>query len=190
MSSIRFSPPPTTPLQPGGSYAAPFELLAACHERVVRSLDLLERLLVHLERQGGVADATARDAAADVRRYFGLAAPLHHQDEERHLFPALEAGGDAAAAALCTRLREQHREMAELWGPLDAALAALDDLPRLRRLTARFLVLQRGHLRSEDEGLFPAAAALLDAQAQRAMGLEMAARRGLELTGSAAPGSR
>lgn len=32
-------------------------------------------------------------------RYFGLAAPLHHQDEELHLFPPLLAGPDAALRA-------------------------------------------------------------------------------------------
>ena len=37
------SPPAT--LNPGSSYAQPLALLAACHERVTRSLDLLERLL-------------------------------------------------------------------------------------------------------------------------------------------------
>lgn len=180
---------PPARLQPGSSYAAPFELLSACHERVARSLALLARLLEHLETRGE-ADALARDAAADVRRYFGVAAPLHHQDEELHVFPALETAPDGAA--LCAGLRRQHREMEALWAQLDPALAALDSaaLPRLRQLAEAFIALYRGHLAAEDELVFPAARQQLPDAAQAAMGIEMAARRGLDLTGSAAPGSR
>ncbi len=167
-----------SPLQPGSSYAQPFELLAACHERVERSLTLLERLLAHLQQGGD--DAMARAAAADIRRYFGQAAPLHHQDEELHVFPALD--GDAALAAVCRQLRTEHREMEAQWALLDPALAALDDLPRLQTLARPFIALQRQHLRREDSEVFAAAHGRLSAAGCAAMGREMAARRGLRLT--------
>lgn len=173
-------PPPP---RPGSSYEQPFELLEACHQRVERSLDLLLRLVTHLEARGGRADAMARETAADVRRYFNVAAPLHHQDEELHLFPALEARG-GVSAALCAGLRAQHREMEALWALLDAALAVLDDPARLRRLAEAFVALQRAHLATEEAQVFPAAGPLLSAAAQQAMGIEMAARRGLDLGSS------
>lgn len=166
------------PLNPGSSYTQPLELLAACHERVTRSLDLLERLLTHMDSRPAGPDAAARDAAADVRRYFNIAAPLHHQDEELHLFPRLEA---ADRAPLAQQLRAEHRELEALWAPLDAALARLDDTEALRRHALPFIALMRRHVALEDGQLFPAAQPLLDAQSQAAMGAEMAARRGLAL---------
>lgn len=176
-------------LQPGSSYTQPFDLLGACHERVQRSLDLLERLLAHVQEEG--CDAAARSACADVLRYFEQAAPLHHQDEELHVFPALEAGGDARLREACNTLREQHREMAAVWQQLRLALhelAALPDGPPEARLlqdltpaVARFVALHDAHLRTEDRLVFPAAAAVLAEEAQAVMGREMASRRGLTL---------
>ena len=82
---------------PSAGFDQPFEMLGACHERVQRTLDLLQRLQTYLAEQG--VDDSARQAARDVLRYFDIAAPLHHQDEERHVFPPLLAQGDAATVA-------------------------------------------------------------------------------------------
>lgn len=172
-------PPPALA---GSTYARPFELLDACHDRVQRSLDLLARLLAHLAARDGATDAQARSAADDVLRYFDIAAPLHHQDEELHVFPAL--ADDPVLAPVCARLQAQHREIEAQWQPLRALLQTLDpaELPTLRRSAEAFARLHEEHLRSENELIFPAALALLrEAQAQ-AMGVEMAARRGLRFT--------
>ena len=79
---------------PAVGFEQPFEMLEACHDRVRRSLDLLARLIVHVDRHGH--DTQSRSAARDVLRYFDLAAPHHHEDEERHVFPRLLASGDDA----------------------------------------------------------------------------------------------
>jgi len=75
-----------------------------------RTLALLERLAAHIVAHG--ADARARDAATDVMRYFDLAAPQHHEDEERHVLPALRAQGQAA---LADRIAADHAEMVAAW---------------------------------------------------------------------------
>lgn len=80
---------------PGAGYEAPFEMLDACHERVGRMLRLLHKLRAHLQASGW--DAQAAEAARDVLRYFNEAAPRHHEDEERHVFPAVLAAPDAPA---------------------------------------------------------------------------------------------
>lgn len=80
---------------PGAGYEAPFEMLDACHERVERMLRLLHKLRAHLQASGW--DAQAAEAARDVVRYFNEAAPRHHEDEERHVFPAVLAAPDAPA---------------------------------------------------------------------------------------------
>lgn len=193
---MKLTPAPARPdsksLQPGSGYAQPFDLLAACHERVQRSLDLLARLNAHCAKAG--ADATAASAAADVLRYFDLAAPLHHQDEEAHVFPALEAAGNATLAELCTRLRAEHRQIEQRWQTLRPLLQDLiDGRLNLHPLTAAsqaFIDIHRQHLLDENDQVFPAAESTLGPAQQHDMGLEMAARRGLDLSGSAARGSR
>ncbi|WP_397535183.1 hemerythrin domain-containing protein [Roseateles sp.] len=184
--------PSPEPLQAGSGYAEPFELLSACHERVQRSLDMLERLNAHCASHG--ADARAASAAADVLRYFDIAAPLHHQDEELHVFPALEAGGDAALADLCVRLRAEHRQIEQRWQTLRPLLQDLIDgrldLRPLADASQTFIDIHRLHLLDENDQVFPAAESTLGPAQQHDMGLEMAGRRGLDLSGSAAPGSR
>lgn len=165
---------------PGAGFDAPFEMLSACHERVQRSLALLQRLQAHLAEHG--ADAQARDAARDVMRYFDLAAPAHHDDEERHVFPALLAADATRHGALVARLQDDHHRMAAAWPLVRAGLAAVAE----GRWTgveagpwAGFAALYADHIPAEEEAAYPAARALLDAPAQAAMGDEMARRRGL-----------
>ena len=108
---------------PGAGFEAPFEMLAACHERVERMLALLSRLQAHLLESG--CDASARQAASDVMRYFDLAAPLHHQDEELHVFPPLLAGPDGGLHSLVQRLLEDHRAMDVAWPAARRVLVAV-----------------------------------------------------------------
>ncbi len=164
---------------PAAGFDEPFAMLAGCHERLARSLRLLERLAAHLARQG--CDAQAADAARDLMRYFDLAAPAHHEDEERHVLPVLRANGDEAFAA---QIEQEHREMRRRWVELRRDLAevaagrwtgaaAADFAPWLQ-----FATLYRAHTSAEDAHAFPVAEAALDAAQQHEMGLEMARRRG------------
>ncbi|MEN9486198.1 MAG: hypothetical protein RJB37_4078, partial [Pseudomonadota bacterium] len=57
---------------PAVGFDQPFEMLQACHERVERSLALLQRLVAHVRDHGH--DTASRSAARDVLRYFDLAA--------------------------------------------------------------------------------------------------------------------
>lgn len=166
---------------PAAGFDQPFEMLGACHQRVRRSLALLQRLVAHVQAQG--VDAQARDAAADVLRYFRMAAPAHHEDEERHVIPRLRATGHPRWQALAQRLLDDHQAIGQCWSTLDPLLAAVADgrMPDRAALQGRadaFVELHREHLALEDEGAFPTAQAQLDAQALHAMGREMAARRG------------
>ena len=169
---------------PGAGFEQPFEMLEACHERVRRSLALLERLRAHLRGQG--CDDSARQAARDVLRYFDIAAPLHHQDEELHIFPALLAAQpEGRMADLVGRLQREHALMARHWAdarqPLEqlaqGALRAFT--PAHEAALERFAQCHAGHLRDEDESAYPAARALFDEGRQQHMGREMAARRGV-----------
>jgi hemerythrin-like domain-containing protein len=167
---------------PAVGFEQPFEMLEACHERVQRSLALLERLLAYITDKGH--DAQSRTAAADVLRYFDLAAPLHHDDEEVHVFPLLLEQGDDAVRAAVRLLQEDHRRMSAAWaaarepllrwslrdssGPVDTAShTALQD----------FAALYGTHIQTEESLVYPAARALMDAPALGDMGRQMQARR-------------
>jgi hemerythrin-like domain-containing protein len=167
---------------PAVGFDQPFEMLEACHERVQRSLALLARLIAHIDGNGH--DEQSRAAARDVLRYFDLAAPHHHEDEERHVFPRLLAVGDAALAADVQRLRADHLRMAALWGELRIALqgwaadGAAGPIDAASRATAgAFRAAYDGHIELEEGRVFPAARGLTDTAAAAAMGEEMAARR-------------
>ena len=167
---------------PAASFEQPFEMLAACHDRVRRSLRRLQRLAGYLREHG--SDEPARQAATDVLRYFDIAAPHHHEDEERHLFPLLLAHGSAPVRAAVQRLQHDHIEMSATWAALRPALQGVasgtadgltaDDEGRIEH----FVSLYGDHLRIEDEEVYPAARERLDAPGLAQIGEEMAARRG------------
>ena len=99
-------------------------MLATCHERVERLLTLQARLQQHLLDKG--CDEPARPAA---RRdtLFRLGRPLHHEDEELHVFPALLKGPQAALHQLVARLVAGHRQMETVWVDVRRALPAIAD---------------------------------------------------------------
>ena len=169
---------------PAPGFEQPFEMLEACHERVHRMLDLLERLRGYLPDHG--ADRTARDAARDVLRYFDQAAPNHHRDEELHVFPPLLAGGDADTVALVRRLQQDHLQMESAWQAARAVLARIETgelaalAPAEEAALDAFAALYDGHIEAEEVIVYPAAAAVLDEPARAAMGEEMMRRRGVK----------
>ena len=156
-------------------------MLEACHERVQRTLALLGRLREHVADHG--ADGSARDAARDVLRYFDIAAPLHHEDEELHVFPPLLAQGGPEVVALVQRLLEDHRAMVSDWAAARQPLQALA-AGQLQRFGAADLAALDGfarrydrHIADEERIAYPAVQALLPPAICEAMGREMAARR-------------
>ncbi len=167
---------------PAVGFEQPYEMLAACHERVQRTLDLLARLLDYVEEKGH--DAQTRSAAADVLRYFDLAAPLHHEDEEKHVFPPLLAHGDEALCAAVRQLQADHLRMGELWAAVRPALLRWREAvatggvdAATQQAIARFIAIYAGHIETEEGRVYPAARAAMDAATQAAMGAEMQARR-------------
>ncbi len=166
-------------------FEQPFEMLHACHDRVGRMLDLLNRLRQHLVSQG--ADDQVRQAARDVMRYFDMAAPEHHRDEELHVFPPLIAQGDAPTQAIVARLRQDHLQMESQWGAVREILAALASghhgglSAAEEAMIEEFAGLYAGHIEAEEQIAYPAAHALLSPQSMHAMTRDMMARRGLLL---------
>lgn len=171
---------------PAVGLESPFEMLEACHERVQRTLTLMARLQQHLLEKG--QDDSARQAARDVMRYFDLAAPLHHQDEELHVFPPLLAGTDAALRRLVQGLMQDHRQMESAWQPARAVLLAVAEGPASdwaplgtgqTDALNRFAALYAQHIQNEEGLVYPAAQAMLSPDAVQAMSADMMQRRGV-----------
>ena len=168
---------------PAAGFDQPFEMLSACHDRVRRSLALLQRLDLHVKQRG--VDRQAQEAARDVLRYFSVAAPAHHEDEELHVVPALMASGEPQALAAAKQLLSDHVQIRAAWERLEPLLQGVagghppgeDFSPAAQR----FFDVHADHLTLEEGIAFPRAAQQLQALgpgALAAMGDEMAARRG------------
>jgi hemerythrin-like domain-containing protein len=152
-------------------------LLLACHDKVRHFCQLSQRLLAHVGRHG--ADAAAREAATSVRRYFTIAAPLHHADEEEDLFVALGALGDAGLQEAMRDLAAEHDELARMWAGVLPWLDALAEgrlpegpTPDVDGFAQRYT----RHARREEEAVYPHAARL-SAVAMRELATAMVARR-------------
>lgn len=162
----------------------PFEMLEACHERVRRTLQLLEKLQTYLINTGH--DASAALAAQDVLRYFNLAAPLHHQDEELHVFPPLLALGDAVLSNVVNQLLADHRAMETAWPRAAAVLQQIAagscatwqalDLTQTADLQ-KFSALYEDHIFLEESQIYPRAREVCLPSALQAMSADMVHRR-------------
>lgn len=106
---------------PPPSFEDPMEMLQACHDKVRHFAKLSLRIADHIKEHG--VDQQAQDAAKAVMRYFDLAAPLHHADEDEDLYPALLALNDATLSAHIQRLTAEHTDLAGLWHAVRTWLA-------------------------------------------------------------------
>lgn len=166
------------------AFDEPIEMLDACHGRIQAQIETLRRLAAHLPAHG--ADRAAQEAARGVLRYFSVAAPHHHADEEEDLFPMLRevASGDQVAVvdALIGRILDDHRRMDVV---RDAVLARLAPIaegtggPLPEDEVAALAGIYLAHIDLETRELLPLARRLLDADRMRELGRRMSARRGV-----------
>ena len=165
-------------------FERPLDVLEACHGRIARQCDTLEKLVAHLPVHG--ADTQAQQAARAVLAYFDTAAVHHHDDEERNLFPLLELAGAAGACDLVETLTLEHDELALLWRRLRTGLQQIETgaASRLDEAPARrFIALNRSHLEFENTRVLPLARKVLGADDIERLGRAMAARRNVPFVG-------
>lgn len=167
---------------PAVGFDTPLAMLAECHRRIEDRCATLQRLVPHLAARG--SDRPAAEAATAVLRYFDVAAPDHHADEEQDLFPALiesVAGSDA----LCIRelidgLRAEHTVFEQQWGALRQVLAMVSD-GRPARLDGErveaFVQAYHRHIVREEDALLPMAARLISDAEMARIGESMQRRR-------------
>ena len=158
-------------------------MLKECHLRVMDQCATLQRLAEHLSIHQ--CDQSAAEAATAIIRYFDLAAPNHHADEEDDLMPALfdsVAGSDAVCLrGLANSLYADHKVMNQQWLELRSVLFGVIERKRVRLtedLVFPFIEGYRSHIAFEEKELFPMAERLLTEEAIEKMGQSMRRRRG------------
>ena len=129
-------------------------------------------------------DADSRSAARDVLRYFDIAGPHHHEDEERHVFPPLQQHADALVRDAVVQLQADHVQMHDQWQRLRAVLLAWRDAepaPAItdadRTLVRDFVAAYQRHIPLEESVVYPAARPLFSPAELERIGTEMAQRR-------------
>ena len=148
----------------------PFEMLIACHERVQRMLDLLDRARMHALTKG--CDADLNSAFTDVMRYFDLAAPQHHLDEELHVFPIVLAKGNQSQKEI-VRVRSILSEVLQTPRVLPIFNHRDNDLmDDLRNAYAK-------HISNEELSIYPACIQYMTQDDFASMSEEMKVRRGV-----------
>ena len=152
------------------------EMLVDCHARIRKFCALAKRLA-----QGGPTEQI-RDAAAQLRRYFGIALPLHIRDEDESLRPRLERLGDRAIAPALDAMTHEHVAVDVALAELLEQWDAIAREPSDARCFATYkpsVWLDRhllAHLHDEETRIFPALERLPRAQWD-AIVREMKARR-------------
>lgn len=153
-------------------------LLRGCHRRIRHFAALATRLA---ESPDARPEEIA-DAAASIHRYFTIALPLHHEDEESSIRPRLPQTPELARAL--TTMHEQHDELetrlsklVPVWDRLAREPATVRDLAtELRDATAGFEAACEVHLQLEEAEIIPAVDAL-PATERDAIRAEMRERR-------------
>lgn len=158
-------------------------MLSDCHRRVERFLKILE--IIAEEAPEHWLPTQYDEGLRNALDYFRDAAPKHTQDEEESLFPRISR--DPEASKIIERLEAEHihsepfhreiEEMGRLW--LSQGHLNVDQRHRFTECVRELVELYQEHIRVEDEELFPLAASILDGQAIKAIGQEMATRRDL-----------
>jgi len=168
-------------IKPAPSFDEPIEMLKVCHERIATQCATLEKLATHLPLHG--ADEQARQAATNIMRYFDVAGPHHHADEEEDLFPMLIRAGRYQVSSVADRIASlvnEHRSFEGAWTHLRTVLADIAD-GKTRLLepvwVADFVGAYRSHIAIEESQIFPFAEACLDRSQLARLSAAMVARR-------------
>lgn len=159
------------------SFDAPLEMLHACHDKVRHFCQQLDALPDYIAANGNTP--AVGNTIAGIVRYFDIAGPAHHQDEEDELFPLIMARQPDAAPKI-EQLLGEHGYLHSRWNAIrdDLHAYAAGSLVALNAGEIHeFTRLYREHAAREEAWLFPTASTLLSEQELRAAGQRMAARR-------------
>ncbi len=159
----------------------PLELLYACHDKVRHFSALIGQLAPHVAAKG--VDAEASQAAANVLRYFELALPHHHADEEEDIFPALRSLHELKLNAAIDAVQAEHLLLDTLWQQVRPWLNRIAQGAKPEATPAvlpQFVKTYPAHAAREEKDIFSAIERLPAAEVDR-IAQRMRQRRGAVL---------
>lgn len=159
------------------SFDEPIEMLEACHDKVRHFCHQLSFLPQQLRATG--VNAQIRSSIEQIMRYFDIAAPLHHADEEENLFPEI-LKHCPEFAPLIERLVGQHLELQHDWLKIREQLIAVHSgkyLALSERRVMNFARRYRLHASDEEEFIFAQARQKIPADILQNLGKIMRERR-------------
>lgn len=170
--------------KPDAGFDDPIGMLKDCHRRIEQFLHVL---CLVVERAPGrpLTDEEA-GAVKSALNYFRVGGQRHTADEEQSLFPRMRAEQKTASALeKIEALESDHREADDLHAAveklytswLEGRALTEDELRNLRASTERLKQLYEGHIRIEENLVFPSAAQGLDRTTIAQIGEEFRARR-------------
>ena len=177
------------------NYEQPLDLLLSCHTKIRHFSSALDKLTDAIQENGW--NDKHITSVEQVRHYFNIASSAHHQDEEKHLFPAIVAlesisnlnsksenkgENKSKFTNIIHRLIKEHHDSDALWVQLDTLLAERsDDFLTLNKLSKQFKLDMHRHAQIEDDIIFPYAKKYISKEDFKKMGLAIARRRGIKV---------
>ncbi len=165
---------------PAADFTDAIEVIRRYHDSFLAQGFQLLKLVAEIESQGLNGERACR--LAELYAFYQRANLLHHQDEEKALFPKV-VGCDLMLDGMLERLTLDHIEIEEAWRVLTIDLKEILEkhlVPEaVTGKAARFEQLQREHLMRENEDFLPRLAAKLTTGQRRQAAAAMARMRGL-----------
>jgi len=170
--------------KPDAGFDDPIGMLKDCHRRIEQFLHVL--CLVVDRAPGRPLSEEEAGAVKSALNYFRVGGQRHTADEEESLFPRMRAEHTTATALKeIEALESDHREADDLHAAveklytswLEGSVLSSEDEQRLRAATERLKQLYEGHIRIEENLVFPRAAEGLDGPVLAQIGEEFRARR-------------
>jgi len=170
--------------KPDAGFDDPIGMLKDCHRRIEQFLHVL--CLVVERAPGRPLSEEEAAAVKSALNYFRVGGQRHTADEEESLFPRMRAEQTTASALKeIEALESDHRQADDLHAAaenlynawLEGKALSPDQEQRLRVVTERLKHLYEGHIRVEENLVFPRAAEGLDGATLAKIGEEFRARR-------------
>jgi hemerythrin-like domain-containing protein len=170
--------------KPDAGFDDPIGMLKDCHRRIEQFLHVL-CLVVERAPERPLTEGEA-NAIKSALNYFRVGGQRHTADEEESLFPRMRTEQTTATALKeIEALETDHRAADDLhtaverlytsW--LEGKALSAEELQQLRAATERLKQLYEGHIRIEENLVFPRAAEGLDRAALAQIGEEFRERR-------------
>ncbi|MCL5283856.1 MAG: hemerythrin domain-containing protein [Armatimonadetes bacterium] len=174
--------------KPDNGFDNPLGLLSDCHRRIERFLDYLQQ--VADQAGGGPLTEDQRHTLEISLRYFRNAAPRHTQDEEESLFPRMKSTENEALHQVLDKiqgLEADHQRASDLHAVVDEigtrwlkeGEISAEEVVSMKVALGELEGLYDNHIALEDQEVFPLAGSELPVEQIKAIGCEMAQRRGL-----------